>query len=424
MHHQPVDLGSIQRKYEAAQKEVASSVGVLDFAQSRLESYVEERIAEERERHEEQLTRVMATLKAKQAETDSRTESSPSNSLARVETVNPDWTMLNNEIRKLKSQQRLLASPADVATNSGLGSPQESILKLRNQLAQTPKTVTSNLLAIDNPFVQSGAGGASEAGDFLSGTTSSEAPEDSGNPLDAGPPSATISPDEEDELSQLPRFDPVLLRQEIEKEVDYQRLLTKLDAAQTAHQTALDQLAAATNPSDVISESVAVVQPPRVVRREVGEVTARQVGWLLIPAALIGFVCAWLREPANPPSQFISPEDVEDWLRFAGHRRDYDAGRTSDPGVNTCGTSARRAWSAPHGGNHGLPGHDYRHRLRGHHFWFWQVIITGPVHRLLVCRRSFAAVVRLVCGWSQLNKKSRKTSPCMNPGFDSRNVPL
>ena len=289
-HNRPVDLAAVRSKHQEARDEVASAVGILDFTQKRIDDYVRERLSEEQVIHEQRLASAIEQLEnaAKQPLSQDVTaiQPDPQPKLPVVESVNANWRYLKDEIDRLRRQRDRLAN-ASTETEPDFGSIDSEIKSLEAALATTPKVIAGAPSAIENPFVQK------------------------------DPPKPTPSPQPEKrelDLSQLPRFDEDEVRDQISGETDFKRLLSRLEEAKTSHNKALDKLKSITSPDEVVSETVAVVQSPKVMGREPGEVTAQRAFTLLIPSVLVGLICAWFRSEPDPPPTFVSPSDVEEWL--------------------------------------------------------------------------------------------------------------
>ncbi|MEM7312255.1 MAG: hypothetical protein AAF497_03790, partial [Planctomycetota bacterium] len=246
LHNKPVDLMSVRSKFREARDEVASALGILDFTQKRIDDYVEERLTEERVIHEQQLASVIEELErqAVQPDPNLNVQAEPEPELPVIESVNPTWRYLKDEIKRLKRKRNQLANASQ--DEAAYGSIDNEIMSLEAALATTPKIVSGAPSTIDNPFVKK------------------EAPK----------PSPTPQPIKKElDLSQLPRFDVDSVRERIRKETDYKRLMARLEEARTTHNKSLDNLKLAANPGEVVSESVAVVQTPTITNRKPGEVS-------------------------------------------------------------------------------------------------------------------------------------------------------
>lgn len=289
LHNKPVDLSGVRAKYQEVKDEVASTVGILDFTQKRIDGYIAERLTEERVIHEQRLATMIEKIQedaTRSAPQPSLTPPSPEAPLPIVESVNPNWRHLKDEIERLKKKQANLAN-LSLDEQAAYGSLGDEISSLESAFSNTPRVVSGSPTAIDNPFVKK------------------------------DPPQPTMTPqpaNRELDLSQLPRFDQDEVRERITRESDFQRLTAKLQESKSTHNAALDKLKATVDPKRVISESVTITQPATVTSRMPGEVTARRACSLLIPSALIGLVCAWFRTSPEPPHTFVSPEDVQEWL--------------------------------------------------------------------------------------------------------------
>ena len=301
----PGDLSEVHSQDEGAghepvidsatlQEQLAAAVDAVDQAHDRLDDFVTQRLADEREAHQE----AMATyLQGQQAPAEAAAESAQNESSPRtstiVQAVNPQRRQIERELARLRARRgshlNVSATSDSLTDGSALD---EAIRALEARLGETPEFVESQLEPQTNPYVSVDAV-----------VRDAEATE---SEVDASPDSP-----------EIPRFDEYAVRATMDADPTFQHLQAQVEEATAARIEALRAIREAPQRRrSLVQERVRVTQPPKVTARLRGAVTGNRLLGLLLPSSLLGLLCAWYREEPYLPETFLDDHDVEEWLEL------------------------------------------------------------------------------------------------------------